>query len=105
MKTTLEQLFKEHQEFAEKAFPDSTWVSSLRGLEREIKEVEKEALVSWENWVTEYVDCMMYLLDSMNRADVDIDEFKRLFGRKMLLNKDRKWSQNKDGSYSHIKTP
>lgn len=99
----LEQLFISHQEFSIKTFPKSTWVSSLRGLEREIKEVEEASKVSWENWVTEYVDCQMYLLDSMARAGVDMTEFKRLFKRKMLINNDREWKQNKDGSYSHIK--
>lgn len=99
---TLLELFKLHQDFAKHTFPESSWVSSLRGLEREIKEVEKEASVSSENWYTEYVDCMMYLIDSMQRAGVEWPVFERLFRRKYLINKERKWAKNKDGSYSHI---
>ncbi len=97
----LETLFLEHQTFAKEAFKNSTWASSLRGLEREIKEVEVESKTGWENWVTEYVDCMMYLLDSMQRAGVEMEEFKKLFARKMTINKERNWERNTDGSYSH----
>lgn len=101
----LEELFKEHQEFAKEAFPGSTWVSSLRGLEREIREVEEASTESKGDWVMEYVDCIMYLLDSMNRANINMDEFKQSFYRKMVINDARKWEQNKDGSYSHVKSP
>lgn len=102
-KETLEELIIEHQKFAMDKFPESTWVSSLRGLEREIKEVEIESKIGWKRWVTEYVDCAMYLFDSMHRAGVDMDEFKESFWMKMQINKYREWVKNKDGSYSHLK--
>ena len=100
---TLEELFIKHQNFAIKAFPDSTWKSSLRGLEREIVEIEVESHNHKEDMTTEYVDCFMYLLDSMNRAAIDLVDFRGSFIAKLIVNRGRRWNQNKDGSYSHIK--
>ena len=108
---TLEELFKAHQDFAKKKFPDSTWDSSLRGLEREIKEVE---LARGDYYVIddhenrkklgiEYADCFMYLIDSMGRLGFSADDLKELFKEKMQINYDREWKKNKDGSYSHVK--
>lgn len=98
---TLEELFIKHQEFSIKAFPNSTWESSLRGLEREIIEVEEASY--GEDRTTEYVDCFMYLLDSMNRADIDMIDFRDSFISKLIVNRGRSWKQNTDSSYSHIK--
>lgn len=111
MKKTLEELFAEHQDFAKGKFPESTSDSSLMGLEREIKEV-RDAQMDYrvmdgsENRKLlglEYVDCFMYLLDSMNRDGFNADELSDLFGEKLKINKDREWKKNKDGSYSHVK--
>lgn len=111
MKKPLEQLFKEHQEFAIDKFPESTYDSSLRGLEREIKEVESArddyyVIDGQENrrlLGLEYVDCFMYLLDSMNRVGFSAEELGELFEEKMKINKEREWKKNRDGSYSHVK--
>ena len=111
MKKTLEELFAEHQDFAKGKFPESTYDSSLRGLEREIKEVEAARMDYYvidgsENRKLlglEYVDCFMYLLDSMNRVGFKADELSELFEAKLKINKEREWKKNKDGSYSHVK--
>ncbi len=108
---SLENLFKEHQEFAKKRFPESTWESSLRGLEREIKEVESARADYYvidhheerRALGLEYVDCFMYLLDSMNRVGFSTYDLKELFEEKLQINKNREWKKNKDGSYSHVK--
>ena len=108
---TLEDLYKEHQLFAEEKFPDSTWESSLKGLRREIKECEKEGKrlsknpdldQSSEEWGIEYVDCFMYLLDSMARAGFTIDDLKEFFQEKLNINNDRNWKKNSNNTYSHI---
>ena len=110
METTFENLFLDHQEWAEHKFPASTPRSSLKGLRREIKEVEKEikkleALPDGDDGLQdlgiEYVDCFMYLLDSMNRAGITLEDFKDNFENKLQINKERKWKKNKDNSYSH----
>ncbi len=110
MEKTLEQLFYEHQLFASKKFPESTWESSLRGLEREIKEVESAKMDYYiidrhknrKLLGIEYVDCFMYLIDSMGRAGFDIAELADLFKEKLEINQNRDWKKNKDNSYSHI---
>lgn len=107
---TLETLFKEHQEFSTKQFPDSTYESSLRGLEREIKEVESaradyyviDGSENRKKLGIEYVDCFMYLLDSMARVGFNADELNELFEEKLQINKNREWKKNKDNSYSHV---
>lgn len=107
---TLEKLFQEHLEFTKRVFPKSTRESSLIGLKREIKEVESAILDyafidGYENKHAlglEYIDCMMYLLDSMERAGFEVDDIPNLFSEKLKINKGRGWKQNKDGSYSHI---
>lgn len=107
----LEKLFAEHQKFAAIRFPESTWQSSLRGLEREIKEVELakfdySVIDGHENRKLlgfEYMDCFKYLLDSMKRNGFDASEIKDLFAEKMAINKERTWAKNKDDSYSHVK--
>lgn len=108
---TFEELAEDHKEFALKKFPDSTYDSSLRGLEREIKEVESATMDYYvidgqknrKALVFEFADCFMYLLDSMNRLGISMEELKKGFADKMKINKDREWKKNNDGSYSHVK--
>ena len=107
---TFEKLFEEHRQFSKDKFPDSTWESSLRGLEREIEEVENaradyyviDGSENKEKLGIEYVDCFMYLLDSMSRVGFTIEELQRLFKKKLEINKNREWRKNKDNSYSHV---
>ncbi len=106
----LEKLFIAHQEFAAKRFPNSTWESSLIGLEREIREVRDArndyCVIDGESnrkiLGIEYVDCFMYLLDSMSRLGFTVADLKNLFKEKFDINENRDWKQNPDGSYSHI---
>lgn len=107
----LENLFKKHQEFSLKMFPKSTWKSSLIGLQREIKEVEfakddYTVIDCAENKKAlgyEYIDCLMYLLDSMKRAGFDASEIHDLFSEKYQINLKRTWVKDSDGCYSHVK--
>lgn len=99
----LELLLKQHRIFAQETFTQSTWQSSLEGLKREIKEVEEADKTNWEGWMLEYVDCLKYLLDSMYRAGAHIHDIKRLFKKKLEINRNRNWAKNPDNSYSHIK--
>lgn len=99
---SFESLFEEHQKFAKERFPESTWQSSLEGLKREIKEVEDADKSNLDAWLIEYIDCLKYLLDSMYRAGASINDIKRLFRKKLEINKNRQWSKNPDNSYSHI---
>lgn len=104
--TNLEELFKQHQEYAKKQFTNSTAESSLIGLKREVNEtIDELKLKDYDGNALplEYVDCMMYLIDSLQRSNIDWEQFKNYFKMKLSINKGRKWKQNKDGSYSHVK--
>ncbi len=107
---TLDILFQKHVEFTAKKFPESTYESSLIGLQREIKEVmlarnDYYVIDGQENRKKlglEYVDCFMYLVDSFKRAGFLISELPVLFEEKSLINDNREWIKNEDNSYSHI---
>lgn len=103
-------LLKEYHDWVIERFPESTAMSSLIGLEREIQEVKIE-LVKIEEGKNkifdlmrlEYADCLMYLLDSATRANIDTELLFLSLAEKLKINKERNWSKNEDNSYSHIK--
>lgn len=109
---SLIDLFKQHQEFAQKKFPESTWESSLEGLKEEIKEVKFaqddckviDGKESRNALGLEYMDCLMYLLDSMKRSGFEASEIPLLFKQKLDINLKRDWVKNDDNTYSHVKT-
>lgn len=112
MKNDLIKLFEEHQKWSSEKFKNSTWDSSLIGLKREVDECLNEGNrlieiadldLSLENLGLEYVDCFMYLIDSMGRAGIDLEFFVELFQQKLQINKERDWLQNEDKTYSHVK--
>jgi len=103
-----EELFKKHQEFSINKFPNSTAESSLIGLKREADEAILELHGINRDFdinalPLEYVDCFMYLLDSMARAGISLEQIKESFAEKLSINENREWKKNEDGTYSHIK--
>ena len=103
---TFEELFLKHQEFTRNTFPFATAKGSLIKLIEEANEtIDELRLTDYDGNALplEYVDCMMCLLDSLQRSNIDFKQFKRYFKMKLSINLSRTWKQNKDGSYSHIK--
>ena len=103
---TFEELFLKHQEFTRNTFPFATAKGSLIKLIEEANEtIDELRLTDYDGNALplEYVDCMMCLLDSLQRSNIDFKQFKRYFEMKLSINLSRTWKQNKDGSYSHIK--
>ena len=103
---SFEELFIKHQEFTKNTFPNATAKGSLIKLIEEANETINElTLTDYDGnaLAIEYVDCMMCLLDSLQRSNIDFKQFKRYFKMKLSINLSRTWKQNKDGSYSHIK--
>lgn len=98
-------LIREFQEFALKAFPNATKLSSLYKLRDEIMELETEIVTSSriEGVIFEYVDCLMCIFDSANRAGISVSELIGAFYEKLEINKNRKWIENPDKTYSHEK--
>jgi hypothetical protein len=100
-KLNLEELFYGFTVFALKTFKGATAQTSLEKLKDEIIELENADTQS--NMAEEYVDCFMCLLDRAARTGVSIEELKDAFHAKLEKNKLRKWKQNYNGTYSHVK--
>lgn len=110
MEKSLEQLMDEHFEFTSKTFVKSTAVSSLIHLagnepDGEVFEVLEAIELGHdiETIAEEYADCFNCLNDSMKRAGVTTDMFIRAVYKKLEINKARKWIENPDGTYRHVK--
>lgn len=89
-------------EWARKTFPTATPYPSLQKAKTEIKEIE----VNMGNDVidaTEYVDAIMCLLDSAGRSGITMVDIIKTYSEKLEINLKRKWKDNGDGTYSHIK--
>ncbi len=107
-KRSIEDILKDYNKWASNQFPNSTAISSLIGLKREIEEVIEEInLESFyhdkERLAIEYADCLMYIIDSSRRSGIDEAELFMYFDKKLEINKKRDWKINNDKSYSHIK--
>ncbi len=108
---TIETAVHEWMAWTKENFPKSTAESSLVHLQREIKEVleelnadepsprQHEAVMS----LMEYADCILCLLTSAGMAGLTIDQLFRAIINKMQINYKRKWVDNGDGTYSHVK--
>jgi len=118
----IREINKRYNEWAKSRFPNSTPVSSLKGLEREAKEAYEEIEhfnellssgklddndggfdVCHEAIQMEYADCLMYIIDSARRFGLTLDDLFFALDRKLQINLKRDWKQNDDKSYSHIK--
>lgn len=95
-------LEKERLEWSLKVFTDATAISSLRKLEEEIKEIEKNINNNIKDPV-EYADALMCLFDSAGRTGILPTEIFKSFSEKLKINKSRDWSKNNDNTYSHVK--
>lgn len=98
---TFEQIAQEWQDGVLKMFPNSTAESCLVGLRREINEVLTED--NKEDKLKEYADCFIYLLSSCAYAGFNTNEIVKATQEKIQINLERKWKENPDGTYSHIK--
>lgn len=74
IKSDLETLFERHAQWASKKFPDSTYLSSLIGLKREVDEAMEE--MDRNKLGLEYADIQFYFIDSLKRAGFTIDDLK-----------------------------
>ena len=100
---SLEAMFDDFISFAVPTFKGARALTSLQKLKDEIYETENAIIYEETGLATEYVDCFMCLLHSMALAGISMNDFKQTFSSKLSVNKSRKWKQNADGTYSHIK--
>ena len=106
---TFEQLIEEHGIWADATFPKATSMGALIHAQREIKEVMEELSEGDPNGqlrlCTEYADVLFCVMDSSRREGLSVDDILQAGANKLAINKARKWKDNGDGSYSHIKPP
>jgi len=85
-------------EWSKKTFPGATTQSALEHLKDEIKEIEADP-----SDVVEYADALMLLMEAAARNQITVDQILVAFQEKHQKNTTRKWVQNGNGSYYHIK--
>jgi dATP/dGTP pyrophosphohydrolase len=93
------------------SFPKSSADSTLKHLQREIKEVLEELESDTPHprqdnsvmTLMEYSDAMICLLTSAGKSGFTIEQLKTAIMNKMQINYKRKWKDNGDGTYSHVK--
>jgi hypothetical protein len=105
MKQTFEQLITEHLEFTSTTFPKGTAIGGLLHAKREIEEIVSDINTGADLHAlsTEYADAIFCIIDSANRSGVSLDNIISAGALKLMINKARKWKDNGDGSYSHVK--
>jgi len=103
----LQDIMKEHTSFSLRTFDGETPFTSLLKLGKELEELNVELtrdVIDHSALIEEYVDCIMCLLSSAARADVNIEDLHKMFEKKVTKNINRKWIKNPDGTYSHDKS-
>lgn len=98
-------LIWKHLKFTNKTFPKGTAEGAAIHAGREIQEVIDDIRSGEirEKLVEEYADVCGCIIDSVKRSGITRREINRAFAKKLAKNKKRKWKDNGDGSYSHIK--
>lgn len=106
MEKPFEELMIEFLEFSIPTFPEADQASSLIKFSDEFEELIEAIHAKPANRsavVEEYVDCLMCLIDSAFRANINPLELKEVFKLKTQVNKKRRWIKNPDNTYSHLK--
>jgi|SRR5690242_14094795 len=97
-----EFLMQDFTSFALATFAGANCTSSILELIGETKEL-LGAILKGDDPTEEYVDCIMCLIDSSARAGISMEDLKKAFLDKLIINKSRKWIKNLDNTYSHVK--
>lgn len=88
-------------------FPNATPIGGMIHAKEECQEVidELQSVTSIREYLlTEYADIIMCIADSMNRSGIPIADVVFAIMQKTEINKNRKWKDNGNGSYSHVKS-
>lgn len=103
-KKTIFELEEERYAWSLATFPKASAIGSLNKLRDEVDEIE-ENIKEGKRDVMEYADVLMCLFDSARRQEnpILIQEIFDAFEQKLEINKKRIWSENDNGSYSHVK--
>lgn len=98
----IDALERERFAWALKTFPRATTLGSVDKLIDEAKEIREDIVNGTPN-IEEFADVLMTLFDAGSRIGFTPYEIFKSFERKFEINKSRTWSDNQNGSYSHVK--
>lgn len=93
---TIEELQSEIASWADRQFPDRDIRELLLKLVQEIGELIGSDFLD----DLEYADIVILVLDMAYLAKVDVGDAVK---RKMVINRERRWKLNQNGTHQHIK--
>ena len=99
--STFERIEEGRFAWSLKTFPDATPESSLAHAKDEMREI-KDSLSFGSPDIVEYVDAVMLLMDSLQRAGFTLLDFTNAYVLKAFENTTRTWVKLENGSYKHV---
>lgn len=105
---TVLNVLQAHVEWSSATFPKGTAIGAMIHAGREVEEVISEMTPihqTYNRWrlAEEYADVIGCVIDSANRMGIGPAEVFLALSNKLVINKQRVWKDNGDGSYSHVK--
>lgn len=106
---SFEEVYESFAAFSLRTFVDSSAKSSLKHLRREILETEEllsidqTRSVDRAKLVKEYADMILCIISSAIRVGFNSWAIVYAMDKKAKINAKRKWTNNGDGTYSHVK--
>lgn len=100
------ELFEEITTWQDKTFPESTELSRVRHLLKEVQELECELELfdRKQEKILEYADCFFLLFGAAKKMGMTYDDICAAIEVKFNINKKRQWGKpDKDGVVEHIK--
>lgn len=98
----IDALERERFAWALKTFPRATTLGSVDKLIDEAKEI-REDIVNGTPKIEEFADTIFMLFDVGSRVGFTPSAIFEACQKKFEINKSRTWSDNQNGSYSHVK--
>lgn len=101
-----ETQFNEITEWQQRTFPNSTELSRVKHLIKEVDELKDEVCVGTvEEKEMEYADCFFLLFGAAKMAGMTYNDICYAIERKFEINRQRQWGRpDSDGVVNHLKT-
>ena len=107
LKIMTREQFTRITEWQDETFPNSTELSRIKHLIKEVKELEDEAENSFKltfEKQMEYADCFFLLFGAAKRAGMKYDTIIQAIEAKFLTNKKRVWGEaDENGIVQHVR--
>lgn len=102
---SFDELIEDQGRWADETFPNGTAIGVLIHAHKEVDEIIQDIENKAEPEVLskEYADAIFCIMNSARRKDISLGQIIDAGNKKLQINKGRKWKDNGDGSYSHVK--